>query len=136
MAIAAQQSRSERDQEVKANKAEPQSDAHLPPSITPQGRSRPLSRGESSAHGAAGDKGAREPTPDFSSGPPPAPAPGHACSISSVSPHPSQGAGDAAGEPGGLRSLASPSVGREKEEEFFQCLVESSLANLWCLSGG
>lgn len=48
LAIAVQQSRRERDQEVKPNKAEPQTKVHLPPSITPERRSQlPPSRDSS-----------------------------------------------------------------------------------------
>lgn len=50
-------------------------------------------------------------------------------------PRPSHRAGAAAGEPGGLRCFASLPIGSEKKEELFQCLMESSLLNLWCLSG-
>lgn len=126
MAIAAQQSRSERDQEVKPNKAEPQSDAHLPPSITPEGRSRLLSRGESSAHGAAGDRvpGTR---PPCSACPPCHPRhqpPATLAPFPLCPPHPSQRTGAATGEP---RCFASLPVGSEKKEELFQCLMESSL---------
>lgn len=36
----------------------------------------------------------------------------------------------------GHTCFASLSVGSERKEELFQCLMESSLLNLWCLSGG
>lgn len=84
-------------------KAEPQSAAHLPPSITAEGRSRLLSRGQ-------GD------LPRFSSVP--SPGPGHARSVSPVSP-------PALAESGGCGAFASLPVGSEKKEQLFQCLMES-----------
>ena len=124
MAIAAQQSRSERDQEVKPNKAEPQGNAHLPPSITPEGRSRLLSRGESGVYGAAGDRLPGSRPLRFS--PSPRPHLLHVRCVARIPPR----------EREQRRGFASLSVGSERKEELFQCLMESSLLNLWCLSGG
>lgn len=67
-----------------------------PPSIHHSGGTEPAAfQGRKQRSRGRRDKGAREPTLPlpFSSGPPSAPAPGHACSISAVSPQPPPGSG-------------------------------------------
>lgn len=112
-----------------------------PPSIHHSGGTEPAAfQGRKQRSRGRRDKGAREPTlPLPSPSPPGHPRPQPPATLAPsplCPPNPPQGAGAAAGEPGGLRSLASPSVGSEKKEKSFQCLIESSLVNLWCLSGG